>query len=221
MKRQFYSASAKGGAALFVSASLVFLMVLLLAAVRSDLLPAQVWVLWLLLIILAIYVGLMKLRAPVVLVEATAQGVRYFHPRGSYLIPWHALSLVRQIELDGRPLAFIGFCLNNYDEVLPHIPLRLAVRLMTEQRGLLAAAVGANCPDGRCAADYIMDISHFSTAVREYRGVQAMFGQRMRHFRQFLQAELLIPADLADCSVEEFCLFLNRQRLIFAQENNG
>jgi hypothetical protein len=221
MKRQFYSASAKGGAALFVSAALVFLLILLLAAVRGDLLPAQAWVLWLLLTMLAMYVGLMKLHAPVVLVEATAQGVRYFHPRGSYFIPWHALSLVQQVELEGKPLAYIGFRLNNYDEVLPHIPLRLAVRLMTEQRGLLAAAVGTNCPDGRCAADYIMDISNFNSGQREYRGVQAMFGQRMRHFRQFLQAELLIPADLAGCSVDEFCLFLNRQRLIFTQENNG
>ena len=50
---------------------------------------------------------------------------------------------------------------------------------------------------------------------------QAMFAQRMVHLRQFVQADLLIPADLANCSVSEFCLFINRQRLNFTQENNG
>jgi len=30
-----------------------------------------------------------------------------------------------------------------------------------------------------------------------------------------------VPVDLLHCSASEFCLFINRQRLIFTQENNG
>ncbi len=221
MTQQFYSSSAKGGAALFLSAAVMFLAGMLLLAVRADLLPSQAWVLWFLLNLLALYVGLMKLRAPAVLVETNLEGIRYFHPRGSWFIPWGELAMVQQVQIDGRDMAWIGLRLKDYDQLLSTIPLRMAVRLLVEQRGLLIAAVGAGCRDGRCAADYLLDATEYRTKVRLYKGVQGMFGQRMAHLRQFVQADLLIPADVSNCSPLEFCRFLNRQRLNFTQENNG
>ena len=219
--RQFYAASAKGGATLFLTAAAMLLAGILLLAIRADLMAAQGWVLWFLLTLVAAYVGVMKLRAPVLLAETTAEGLRYFHPRGSWLIPWSALGQVQQVTLQGREMAWIGVRVLDYDHILTTIPLRLAVRLLIEQRGLLIAAAGSGCPDGRCASDYLTDVTAYRSKTRLYKGVQAMFAQRMVHLRQFVQADLLIPADLANCSVSEFCLFINRQRLNFTQENNG
>ena len=219
--QQFYSASAKGGAMLFCCAATMLLMGMLLWAVRSDLMNAQGWVLWFLLTLVAIYVGLMKLKAPQLLAEANSDGLVYFHPRGSWFIPWSQLEHVQQISLHGRELAWIGVRVRDYDQILPTMSLRLAVRLLIEQRGVLIAAAGSGCAGGGCAADYLIDAVEFRTKARQYKGVQAMFGQRMAHLRQLVQADLLVPVDLLHCSASEFCLFINRQRLIFTQENNG
>lgn len=221
MEKQFYSASARGGAVLFLSAALMFLLGILLLAVRADLASSQAWVLWFLLTAVAAFVGLKKLSAPVVLVEATAEALIYHHPRGSWRLPWPQIAHVQQLELQGRELAWIGVRLHNYDELLETIPLRLAVRLLIEQRAVLIAAAGGACPTGRCAGDYLADATEFRTSQRFYKGVQAMFGQRMANLRQLLQTDLLIPADFKDCSAREFSQFINRQRLNFTQENNG
>ena len=126
--RQFYAASAKGGAALFLTAAAMLLMGILLLAIRADLMAAQGWVVWFLLTLVAAYVGVMKLKAPVLLAETTLEGLRYFHPRGSWLIPWSALGQVQQVTLQGREMAWIGVRLLDYDQILTTIPLRLAVR---------------------------------------------------------------------------------------------
>lgn len=221
MNRQFYSASARGGAVLFLSAAFMFLLGTLVMAVRSDLASSQAWVLWFLLTAVAAFVGIKKLTAPVILVEATAEALIYHHPRGSWRLPWQQVAHVQQIELQGRELAWIGVRLHNYDELLETIPLRLAVRLLIEQRAVLIAAAGGACPTGRCAGDFLADATEFRTPLRLYKGVQAMFGQRMANLRQLLQTDLLIPADIKDCSAREFSQYINRQRLNFTQENNG
>lgn len=221
MTRQFYSASARGGAALFLSAAAMFLLGMVLLAVRSDLASSQAWVLWFLLTAVAAFVGLKKLSAPVVLVEATPEALIYYHPRGYWRVPWHQIAHVQQVELQGRELGWIGVRLHSYDQLLETIPLRLAVRLLIEQRAVLIAAAGGACPTGRCAGDYLADAIEFQTSLRFYRGVQAMFGQRMANLRQLIGVDLLIPADLKDCTSQEFSQHINRQRLAFAQENNG
>ncbi len=221
MDRQFYSASASGGAVLFLTAASMFLLGILLLAIRADLASSQAWVLWFLLTAVAAFVGLKKLAAPVVLVEATADALIYHHPRGNWRLPWQQIAHVQQLELQGRDLAWIGIRLHSYDELLETIPLRLAVRLLIEQRAVLIAAAGGACPTGRCAGDYLADATEFRTAARQYKGVQAMFGQRMANLRQLLQTDLLIPADFKNCSVQEFTQYINRQRLIFITENNG
>ena len=221
MDRQFFSASARGGAALFMTAAAMLLLGVLLVAVRADLASSQAWVLWFLLTIVASFVGLKKLSAPVVLAETTSEGLVYHHSHGSWMVPWREIGHVQQIELQGRELAWIGVRLNSYDGLLQTIPLRLAVRLLIEQRGVLIAAAGGACPSGRCAGDFLVDALEYRTPLQLYKGVQAMFGQRMAHLRQLLQADLLIPTDLKDCSAAEFSQHLNRQRLIFTQENNG
>lgn len=221
MERQFFSASACGGAALFSAAALMFLAGVLLLGIRADLASSQAWVIWFLLTLVAAFVGLKKLSAPVVLAESTATGLLYHHPGGSWNLPWQQISHVQQVEVQGRELAWVGIRINDYDQFLQTISLRLAVRLLIEQRAVLIAAVGGSCPSGRCAGDFLVDALEFKTSKQMYKGVQAMFGQRMAHLRQLVGADLLIPADFKDCSPHDFSQHINRQRMIFTQENNG
>lgn len=221
MERQFFSASACGGAALFSTAALMFLSGVVLLGIRADLASSQAWVIWFLLTLVAAFVGLKKLTAPVVLVQCSSAGMVYHHPRGSWTLPWQQIALVQQVEVQGRELAWVGIRINDYDPFLQTLSLRLAVRLLIEQRAALIAAVGGSCPSGRCAGDFLVDGLEYKTSLQMYKGVQAMFAQRMAHLRQLVGVDLLIPADFKDCSPHDFSLYINRQRLIFAQENNG
>jgi len=221
MKQQYFSATAKGGAAMFVGAALMFLAGLLLIAVRADLLPPAGWLLWFMLTLGACYLGLMKLDEPPVQLSVDEQGVTYHHKRGDWLVRWQDMELVQQIEIDGVAVAWIGFRLRDYDGLLATLPLRLAVHLLMEQRSLLVAAMGANCPTGRCASEFLSVDTEYRYKQRVLTGVLAMFTQRMVIFRQLLSVDLVVPAQLLDITPHEFCREMNRLRLTFSKQYNG
>jgi hypothetical protein len=199
----------------------MFLFGLLLLAIRVDLLPSVGWVLWFMLTLAACYVGLMKLDEPPVQLSVDEYGVRYHHKKGCWQLNWQDIELVQQIEINGVGVSWIGFRLRDYDGLLAELPLRLAVHLLMEQRALLVAAMGANCPTGRCASEFLTVDTEYRYKQRLLKGVQAMFTQRMVVFRQLLNADLVVPAQLLDTTPTDFCLEMNRFRLSFAKQNNG
>lgn len=202
---------------MFVSAALMLLSAILLLAVRPDLLPSAGWLLWLLLTLVACYVGLVKLDEPPVQLSVDEQGITYHHKRGSWLVRWQDLEFVQQIEINGAPVGWIGFRLRDYDALLARLPLRLAVHLLMEQRTLLVAAMGAHCPTGRCASEFLTIDTEFKYKQRVLTGVLAMFTQRMQLFRQLLLADLVVPAQLSDVTPQQFCREINQLRLTFSK----
>jgi len=220
-RRQYRSSAACGGVAMLLPAAAMLLAGILLLAVRRDLLPSVGWVLWFGLTLMACYVALAKLIEPVLLVSVDADGITYHHQKGQWRLAWQDLQSAQQIELAGEPVGWIGFRLRQPNQLLQQIPLRLAVFLLIEQRPLLLAASGSNCATGHCASEYLQVTTEFEWQQQRYCGVQAMFAQRMSIFRQLLGSELVIPAQLLDCSVRDFCLEINRFRLNFPNENNG
>lgn len=206
---------------MFVGAALMFLIGLLLVAIRADLLPSAGWVLWFMLTLAACYVGLVKLDEPPVQLSVDEQGITYHHKRGHWLIRWQDMELVQQIEINGVAVNWIGFRLRDYDALLTALPLRLAVHLLMEQRTLLVAAMGANCPTGRCASEFLSVDTEYRYKQRLLTGVLAMFTQRMVIFRQLLSADLVVPAQLLGVTPAEFCREINRLRLTFSKQYNG
>lgn len=212
-KLQVRAASARGGAALMISAVIALMSTLVLYKVFPELAPSQVWVILFLLQGVALYVGARKLIAPVICLEASEQGFTYIHAVGEYHIPWQQISRIGMATIDGRDSGYIGIRLQDYQQFLQQMPLRLAVRLLVEQRELLLVGMRHNCPSGQCPSDMLIETGDFQVPNQTFRGVQAMFAHRMQHLRTLWSYDLFILADFLDWQPVQLCLYLNQKRL--------
>ena len=210
---QFRAASAQGGAVLLLSALVALVIAVLGFSFWPEAGPQQAWLLIFLLLGLAAFVGYSKLNEPAVMLQLDDQGIVFFHKYGSWRLPWHDLVYAKLVEIDGKTLNFVGFRLSSYNEFLACITLRLALRLLIEQRPVLVAALGAGCQDGRCPTAMLEQLPEFKHNGTSYRGVLGLFAQRMDHFRTLLQLDILIPADVVGYAAEDFCRLINQQRL--------
>jgi len=216
MRYLYRSRSGQGGGVLLLSSGLVMIVLILLLAIRPELTSMQGWVLLFMLLLLAIFVGYSKITEPYYAVELNEHGVCYHHRRGSWLLPWRALSFARVPELATvGELNFVSFKVTHYPDFLAHLPLRLAVKLLIEQRHLLIAALRQNCPTGTCPSEMILESTDVHIGPIRYHGVLAMFAHRMRHLSVLLGAELFIPADCLPVTPAEFCRRVNQSRLIY------
>ncbi|WP_306519114.1 DUF2982 domain-containing protein [Rheinheimera sp.] len=219
MRYLYRDQSAKGGIALLLSATLVLLFFILLLSVAPDLTTTPGWLVLFLLLIAGIFVGYAKITEPFYAVELCPQGIRYHHRRGSWLLAWTCLSHVSVPTLAGQgELAYVGFKVTDYDQFLATLPLRLAVKLLVEQRHLLLAALRQNCPSGTCASTMLVEHTEFNSKKCRYSGVQAMFAHRMQHLSQLLGAELFIPVQVLPVDATEFCRTVNQSRLIYLKK---
>lgn len=206
---------------LLVSSGLVFVVLVLLLAISPELTSMQGWVLLFLLLLLTFFVGYSKMTEPYYAVEFNANGVCYHHRRGSWLLPWQAFSFARVPELATvGELNFVSFKVTNYPDFLAHLPLRLAVKLLVEQRHLLIAALRQNCPSGTCPSEMILESTDVHIGTIRYHGVLAMFVHRMRHLSVLLGAELFIPTDCLPVTPAEFCRMVNQSRLLYINDSD-
>lgn len=196
-----------------ISAALVVLVLLLCYQLMPEVAPTQAWVLLLILAGVTFWVGCRKLSSPVVCLEADSQSMWYIHSVGRYQLMWSDVAAIGQASLDGLDARYIGIRLTQYDGFLSRLPLRLAVRLLIEQRHLLMIALRHQCPTGQCPTDLLIETGDFSTVSQTYRGVQAMFAHRMKNLRQAWNYDLFIPIDFMDWQASQICLYLNQKRL--------
>lgn len=210
--------TAKGGAALLLSSVSMIIAILLAWLIAPDLTSQTGWILLWLLGIYACWLAWVKLSEPFHVLQLTAQGVTFFHRRGSWQLDWQNVELVTLATSgQGQEFAYVGFRIRHYQPFIQRLPLRLAVHLLTEQRHLLLQAA-SGCQQGQCAADYLLMVGPCEHQNVNYKGVQAMFVERMRNLRQWLAADVFIANSSLPCSAIEFCQQLNRYRLLYQNE---
>lgn len=212
-KLQYRAATAKGGVKTLLLSSSALLLWLFLLLLTPDLLHSSAWVLLLICCLLGLLAGYAKLTEPFYVVELDQQGFCYIHHKGRWRIPWTGLSFVAVPELDGKQIAYIGVKLKNYDDFLDQLQPRLAVHLMVEQRHLLIAALGSNCPSGTCPTDLMVEVGEYRGTARSYKGAIAMFARRMQLLRQLTGFDLFIPMNAIGPEPAEFCRKVNQIRL--------
>ncbi|MEE1999872.1 DUF2982 domain-containing protein [Alkalimonas sp. MEB108] len=162
---------------------------------------------------IGIYTGWAKLAEPLHGIVCDDSGVRYHHKRGSWLLPWQAFSHCSpQPDLE-HEVNYIAFKVTDMHAFLQHLPLRLAIKLMMEQRALWFAVLKEKCPQGQCATEWLAEKDRFSTPQKQYDGVLAMFANRMQKLGQFAGFELFIPVNCIDVPAEQFCKEVNLMRL--------
>ncbi|SNY46391.1 Protein of unknown function [Arsukibacterium tuosuense] len=166
---------------------------------------------------MAIFLGFAKLAEPRHFLKCDEQGVHYYHRYGSWLLPWNSFMYCAVPQLEQHDLSFIGFKVTDYDAVLQPLRLRLAVRLMTEQRPLFISAVKQGCATGQCASELLAEKDTFATENQQYSGIKAVFGQRMLRLAQASGFDLFVPSSLTAEQTSALCQQINRARLQIIQ----
>ncbi|WNO61399.1 DUF2982 domain-containing protein [Rheinheimera sp. MMS21-TC3] len=212
MVQQFIENSAnKGGARLILisSISIILLLIFIFWQQQFSLIVA----LALIVAGLGIFTGWAKLSEPRYLLQLDDKGVHYYHRKGSWLLPWSSFLYSGVPEFNNNDLAFIGFKVTHYDQFLQHLPLRLAVRIMTEQRTLYLDAVRQNCASGQCGLDSLSEVDNFVTSQQVYNGIKAAFAWRMQRLANSTGFELLIAINVAKDDAVTLCKTINAARL--------
>jgi hypothetical protein len=162
----------------------------------------------------ATLLGLFKLIEPGTSLRLCPHYLQYFHPRGQWVVPWQDIRRIDIPRLDlaqnYQPLPFVGLRLERYDAILDNISLRLASRLLLEQRPVLVQALSQGCPDGTCEMDQLMENDELTLDQKHYRGLVAMLGNRMQTLRKMLGYDLYIPANSLDRPCEDFVQLLRK-----------
>lgn len=212
---QIAQASSRGGAGVLLLSAAVLLFSLL-SIIWSNQLSA--WQAVLILIAgLGIYAGWAKLTEPQYFLHYDANGVSYHHRHGCWHLPWQYFLYSGVPQLNQQSMAYIGFRLTDYDGFLQPLPLRLAVRLMTEQRELYLAAVRQGCTSGQCASELLAENGHFSTGKQQYNGVKAAFGWRMQQLNRQTGFDVFVPVALSETEAADLCRQINQARLQLIQ----
>jgi hypothetical protein len=212
-KLQYRAATARGGVKTLLLSSLALLLWLLLLLLIPDVLHSSAWVLLLICCVLGLIAGYAKLTEPLYVIELDQHGFSYVHHKGRWSIPWPGFSFISVPELAGKELAYIGVKLRHYDEFLNQLQPRLAVHIMVEQRHLLIAALGSNCPSGTCPTDLMVEVGEYRGSTRTYKGAIAMFARRMQLLRQLTGFDLFIPISAIGSEPADFCRKVNQIRL--------
>lgn len=214
---QFQAKTAKGGASLLLWSCGLLLLWLLALLLFRDWLPATAWAMLLLACVVALVLAYARLTEPWLVLEATEQGLTFYHRKGQWLLPWQEFSLVSVPELNGRELAYIGIKLKVQSPFLARLSPRLAVALLMEQRNLLLSAVGQNCPTGQCPSTFLLETNPCQVEGKVYKGVIGMFGSRMQTLRQLIGFDLYIPLNALGENPQFFCRTINQLRLQYSE----
>lgn len=205
------SSASKGGAKLLLFSAGAML---LLSIIGIGLEQLSWWYLLLIVAcVLGVFAGWAKLAEPKYFLQLDDEGVRFYHRLGSWLLPWQSFLYSGVPQLNQINMAFIAFKLTDYDVLLQHIPRRLAVKLMTEQRPLYIEAVRLGCATGQCATELLSEKDYFDTATQRYHGIAAAFAWRMQRLAEATGFEVFVPVSLGDAETQQLCRQINQYRL--------
>lgn len=166
---------------------------------------------------LGVYAGWAKLAEPQYFLQYDALGVHYQHRHGVWLLPWNSFLYSGVPQFNEHGLGYIGFKVTDYDSFLQHLPLRLAVRIMSEQRALFIELVRQGCSSGQCASELLVEGESFATARQQYNGIKAAFAHRMQRLASQTGFDLFIPVTMSEDEAKQLCQQINQARLQLIQ----
>lgn len=200
-KRNGFSTALAGIVALILSA---FLM----SALPQDYNLAAIFLVSASLV--TIIVGWLKIREPVYSMLLTRESVTYIHRYGTWQVEWNNILRIDvptvHKGLQSAELALVGIKLKQYDPLLDSISRRLANNMLLEQRPLLLQ----NKPEvmeenvSNYGANLIENDTFTSSNKIQFKGIQAMFANRMTKLRERLGYDLFISESEIDRPVREF-----------------
>lgn len=132
--------------------------------------------------------------------ELTDAGLRFNHKRGSFFVEWSNIQRVGIPSVfhfpESKSLNYIGIKLKEPLSHYESIPLRLASRMLIEQRELQVMSAKEACSSGSCDLSKLTDqIEWQDKSGMRLAGLIAMYASRSEVSNQFLGFHIFISGE--------------------------
>ncbi|MDA8622038.1 DUF2982 domain-containing protein [Psychrosphaera sp.] len=180
-------------------AGVLFLLITLLAVFLENITPLFIVLLYLAVFILFI-VGEFVANEPEHSLIIDSQGLTFIHRRGRYFIPWNN---VQRIDIpttfqfpNTKKLNYIGIKLKRPREHYESVPLKLASRILIEQRELQGLVAKQACSGGSCDLGDVADQIYWtSDDGHNLDGLIAMYASRSDNLAKYLGFQVFISSE--------------------------
>jgi hypothetical protein len=212
-----------------VIVSVIFGLVgLCLAGIAFSVLPKSLYLIGIFLTsasLVALLIAWVKYREPQFSFLLSRTSILYKHRHGQWQLDWHNIQRIDVPRvthgLEHKPLDMVAIKIKDYSVFLEAISPRLMTNTLMEQRPLLfhEMPTSKDCASGSCHSDDMLEHDYFKdTNGIEYKGIQAMFANRMTKLRTRLGYDIFVDGSELDRPEQEFVDLLRQcqQRVLTA-----
>ncbi|MFT6991325.1 MAG: hypothetical protein ACJASL_003312 [Paraglaciecola sp.] len=198
-----------------VIVSMLFGLVgLCLASIAFSVLPKSLFLIGIFLTsasLVALLIAWVKYREPEFSFLLSRTSILYKHRHGQWQLDWSNIQRVDVPKithgLEHKSLDMVAIKIKDYSVFLKQVSPRLMTNVLMEQRPLLFHGMPASkdCASGGCHSDDLLEDDYFKdNNGNEYKGIQAMFANRMTKLRARLGYDLFVAGSELDRPEQKF-----------------
>ena len=187
---------------------------LCLASIAFSILPKSLYLIGIFLTsasLIALLIAWFKYREPQFSFLLSRTTIFYKHRNGQWQLDWRNIQRVDvpkvSHRLEYKSLDMVAIKIKDYSVFLDQVSPRLMTNILMEQRPLLFHEMPASkdCATGGCHSDDMLENDYFKDSNgTEYKGIQAMFANRMTKLRARLGYDIFIAGSELDRPEQEF-----------------
>ena len=211
-----------------IVSALFGVVALCLAGIAFSILPKSLYLIGIFLSsvsLVALLIAWVKYREPKFSFIISRTNILYKHRHGQWLLDWQNIERIDVPKvshgLQHRSLDMVAIRIKDYSVFLKEISPRLMTNTLIEQRALLFHEMppSKDCTTGSCHNNDMLEHDYFKDSNgMEYKGIQAMFANRMTKLRARLGYDIFVDGSTLDRSELEFVDLLRQcqQRVLSA-----
>lgn len=193
---------------------LLGLVGLCLASISFAALPKSLYLIGIFLTsvsLVALLIGWFKYREPQFSFLLSRTSILYKNRHGHWRLDWDNVQRVDVPKvshgLEFKSLDMVAIKIKDYSVFLKEVSPRLMTNILMEQRPLLFHDIPSSkeCASGSCQSEDMLEHDYFKdTNGLEYKGIQAMFANRMTKLRARLGYDIFVAGSELDRPEQEF-----------------
>lgn len=154
--------------------------------------------------------------------------ILYKHRHGQWQLSWQNIQRIGVPKISQGfshiPLDMVAIKIKDYSVFLQNVSPRLMTNILMEQRSLLfhEMPLSKDCSSGNCHSDDMLEHDYFKDVNGvEYKGIQAMFANRMAKLRARLGYDIFVSGSELDRPEQEFVDLLRQCHLRVASTQHS
>lgn len=201
-----------------------------LASISFSILPESLFLIGIFLScvsLVTLLIAWVKYREPQFSFLLSRTSILYKHRHGQWQLAWNNIQRIDVPKVTHGfahiPLDMVAIKIKDYSVFLKNVSPRLMTNILMEQRSLLFHEIPSSkdCTSGNCHSEDMLEHDYFKDdRGQEYRGIQAMFANRMTKLRARLGYDIFISGSELDRPEQEFVDLLRQCQLRVAAKLN-